>query len=115
MVEWKAVPGEPDALIVTGNIPADEELQVRVAVVVPLAPRVMEAGLKGWQERPAAVRPTLPTKLSVLFRTIVEVADSRTLAAAGGVADTRKSPTWTLADDEWDVVPGDPVPLTVMA
>ncbi len=116
VIEWRAVPGEPEALIITGNVPADKELQVRVAVVVPLAPRVMaEAGLKGWQERPAAVRPTLPAKLNVLFRTMVEVADSRTLTAAGEVADTRKSPTWTLADDECDVVPGDPVPLTVMA
>ncbi len=116
LVEWKAVPGEPEALIVTGKVPADEELHVRVAVVVALAPRVMvEAGLKGWQERPAAVRPTLPAKLNVLFRTMVEVADSRTFTAAGEVADTRKSPTWTVADDEWDVVPGDPEPLTVIA
>ncbi len=100
-VEWKAVPGEPEALIVTGKVPGDEELQVRAAVVVPLVPRVMmEAGLKDWQERPAAVRPTLPAKLNVLFRRMVEVADSRTLTAAGEVADTRKSPTWTLADDE---------------
>jgi hypothetical protein len=58
---------------------------------------------------------TEPAKLKVLVReTPTETPVWPTLRLAP-VALIVKSPTWTVADAEWEAVPGEPAPLTLTA
>jgi len=94
--EWDAVPGEPTALTFTAKVPAVGEVHDSKEVPVPLAVNGTFGGLGGWQVRPpegVAVRATLPAKLKVLVRVIVEVIDVPEFPV-GNVALVRKSPTW---------------------
>jgi hypothetical protein len=57
----------------------------------------------------------LPAKLNVLVReTPTETPVCPTLRLAP-VAEIVKSPTWTVADAEWEAVPGEPAPETLTA
>jgi len=75
------------------------EVHERLAVPVPFVARETAAeGLNDWHVRPAGtVSPsaTVPTKLNVLVRVIVEEIDEPT-APLGDVALIVKSPTWTV-------------------
>jgi hypothetical protein len=68
--------------------------------------------------RPAGavpVRVMLPAKLNVLVReTPTETPVCPTFRLAP-VAEIVKSPTWTVADAEWEAVPGELAPLTLTA
>jgi len=68
------------------------------------------------QVRPAgrgvSERATVPTKLNVLVRVIVDEIDAPALPL-GLVALIEKSPTWTVELAEWDALPGEPAPVIV--
>ena len=92
------MPGEPVPVIVTGNAPVVVEVQDNEDVTVPFAVSDTGVTVNGLQVRPAgtvSVRPTVPTKLNVLVRVMVEEIDEPG-APLGGVALTEKSPTWTV-------------------
>jgi len=77
-------------------VPAVGVVQERLEVPVPLAVRVTGVGLNGLQVTPAgtvSVRPTVPAKLNVLGRVMVDVIDEPTVPV-GDVALIVKSPTW---------------------
>ncbi len=97
VVEWDAVPGEPVAMIVTVKLPGEDEVQVKVAVVVPLAVRGTLGGMRAPQLRPVgrgvSDNDTLPAKFWTLVRVMVDMADEPTLTLAGDVAEIWKSPT----------------------
>src|SRR5437667_2092018 len=75
------------------------EVHERLAVPVPFVARETAAErLNDWHVRPAGTvspRATVPTKLNVLVRVIVELIDEPT-APLGDVALIVKSPTWTV-------------------
>ena len=75
------------------------EVQLMLAMPVPFAESgTVAVGVKGWQVRPEGTvspRATVPTKLNVLVRVIVEEIDEPT-APLGDVALIVKSPTWTV-------------------
>ena len=79
VVWWDAVPGDPIPVIVTGKLPAEEDVQVNIALLVPFAVSpIMLEGLNGWHERPdgtMSVRDTVPAKLKVLVNVMVDVSD----------------------------------------
>ena len=92
------MPGEPVPVIVTGNAPVVVEVQDNEDVPVPFAVSDTGVTVNGLQVRPAgtvSVRPTVPTKLNVLVRVMVEEIDEPG-APLGGVALIEKSPTWTV-------------------
>ena len=97
--ECDAVPGEPAPAIVTGNMPAEVELQDNDDVPVPFAASDTGVTVNALQVKPAgrgvSERATEPTKLNVLVRVIVELIDEPA-APLGDVALIVKSPTWTV-------------------
>ena len=83
-------------MMVTPYVPAVVELNVHDAATVALA--VMLTGAGHVTVKPVAglvtgVRATVPTKLNVLVRVIVEVIDEP-VVPLGEVALIVKSPTW---------------------
>ncbi len=95
LVVWDAVPGEPLPVIVTVKVPTTGEVHDRLDVPVPFAVRGTLVAVNTLQVRPATVlllSVTVPTKLNLLVRVMVEVAKE----PAGAVADEAemvKSPT----------------------
>jgi hypothetical protein len=85
-------------------------------VPVPFAVSDTGVTVNALQVRPAgrgvSERATVPTKLNVLVRVIVELIDEPVFPL-GDVALMVKSPTWTVEAAEWDAVPGEPAPVTV--
>ncbi len=95
VVVCEAVPGEPDPVIPTLNVLVVVDVHVRLEVPVPLAVRVTGVTVNGLQVSPAgtlSVRETVPAKLNVLVRVIVEVNEEPT-EPVGEVAEIVKSPT----------------------
>jgi hypothetical protein len=115
-VAWEAVPGEPVPVMVTGKVFTVGEVHDNEEVLVPLAASDTGVTVNGLQVKPAgrgvSERATVPTKLNVLVRVIVEEIDEPA-APLGDVALIEKSPTWTVELAEWDAVPGDPAPVIV--
>ncbi len=114
-VEWDAVPGEPFPVMMTVKLAVCEDVQVRLEVPVPLAVNGTLVEVNRLQVRPVTVllvNETVPTKLNVLVRVIVEVA-GEPAGALAAEAVIVKSPTCTTEDAEWDAVPGEPAPVTV--
>jgi hypothetical protein len=102
VVECVAVPGEPAPLIGTGKAPPVDGVHVNEEVPVALAVSETGVTVNGLQVKPAgtiSVRPTVPTKLNVLVRVIVEAIDAPA-TPLGEVALTVKSPTWTVIGTE---------------
>ena len=92
------MPGEPVPVIVTGNAPVVVEVQDNEDVPVPFAVSDTGVTVNGLHVRPAgevSVRPTVPTKLNVLVRVMVEEIDEPG-APLGDAALIEKSPTWTV-------------------
>jgi hypothetical protein len=115
-VEWDAVPGEPAPAIGTEKVPVVDEVQDNEEVPVPLAVSETGVTVNGLHVRPAgrgvSERATVPTKLNVLVRVIVELIDEP-VVPLGDVALIEKSPTWTVELAEWEAVPGKPAPVIV--
>src|SRR5205807_3096284 len=103
VVDWDAVPDEPAPVIVTEKVFAVEEVQDNDDVPVPLAVRDTGVTVNALQVKPegrgVSERATEPTKLNVLVRVMVEVADAPA-APLGDVAPIVKSPTWTVETAE---------------
>jgi len=93
------VPGEPAPAIVTEKVPAVGDVQERLEVPVPLAVNDTGVTVNALQVKPAgrgvSERATVPTKLNVLVRVMVEMIDEPA-APLGDVALIVKSPTWTV-------------------
>ena len=74
------MPGEPAPVIVTEKVFAVEEVQDNDDVPVPLAASDTGVTVSALQVKPAgrgvSERATVPTKLNVLVRVMVEVADA---------------------------------------
>ena len=97
VVEWRATPGEPLAKMVTVKVVVvvTEAVQVRLDEPVPLADNETLVAVSALHLRPVTVllvRATVPTKLLVLSRVIVDVRDAPELPL-GDVAVIVKSPT----------------------
>jgi len=90
------VPGEPAPVIVTEKVFAVEEVQDNDDVPVPFAVSDTGVTVNALQVKPAgrgvSERATVPTKLNVLVRVMVELIDEPA-APLGDVAPTVKSPT----------------------
>jgi len=95
-VECDAVPGEPAPVIVTEKVFAVEEVQDNDDVPVPFAVSDTGVTVNALQVKPAgrgvSERATVPTKLNVLVRVMVELIDEPA-APLGDVALIVKSPT----------------------
>ena len=83
----------------TTNEPVVDEVQERLEVPVPLAVNDTGVTVNALQVKPegrgVSERATVPTKLNVLVRVIVEDIDEPA-APLGDVAPIVKSPTWTV-------------------
>ncbi len=90
------MPGEPVPVIVTVKLPAVDEVQDNDDVPVPLAVSDTGVTVNALQVKPAgrgvSERETVPTKLNVLVRVIVELIDEP-VTPLGDVAVIVKSPT----------------------
>ena len=90
------MPGEPAPVIVTEKVFAVEEVQDNDDVPVPFAVSDTGVTVNALQVKPAgrgvSERATVPTKLNVLVRVMVELIDEPA-APLGDVAPTVKSPT----------------------
>jgi len=102
-VECDAVPGEPAPAIVTEKVPVVGEEQDNDDVPVPFAVRDTGVTVNALQVKPegrgVSERATVPTKLNVLVRVMVELIDEPA-APLGDVAPIVKSPTWTVETAE---------------
>lgn len=102
------VPEDFVAVIVTVNVPADDDEQLRVAVpelvtvLGVIAPQVKPEGT-------VSVRLTVPVKPLTADTVIVEVADAVASTAAGELAEIVKSVSTKVAVAECDTVPLVPV------
>jgi hypothetical protein len=98
-VVWcDAVPGEPVPVMVTEKVPAVSEVQERLELPVPLAANDTGVTMNGLHVGPVGTvspRATVPTKLKVLVKLIVELIDVP-VAPLGEVELMEKSPTWTV-------------------
>ncbi len=103
VVGWEAVPGEPVPVMVTEKAPAVGDVHERLVVPVPFAVRDTGVTVNALQVKPAgrgvSERATVPTKLNVLVRVIVELIDEP-VVPLGDVALIAKSPTWTVDNAE---------------
>jgi hypothetical protein len=103
-------------VIVTVNVPAVGEVQDNDDVPVLLAVSETGVTVNGLQVRPAgrgvSERATVPAKLNVLVRVIVELIDEP-VTPLGDVALIEKSPTWTVDTAACEAVPGEPAPVIV--
>jgi hypothetical protein len=96
------------------KVPAVGEVHDNDEVPVPFAVRETGVTVNGLHVRPAgrgvSERATVPTKLNVLVRVIVEEIDVPA-EPLGEVALIVKSPTWTTTGlAVWEAVPGEPAP-----
>ena len=86
-------------MIVTENAPAVGDVQERLEVPVPFAVNDTGVTVNALHVKPAgsgvSERATVPAKLNVLVRVIVEEIDEP-VAPLGDVALIVKSPTWTV-------------------
>jgi hypothetical protein len=102
--------------MVTVNAPAVGEVHDNEDVPVPFAVSDTGVTVNALQDRPAgrgvSERATVPAKLNVLVRVIVEVIDEP-VAPLGDVALIEKSPTWTVDAAAWEEAPGEPAPVIV--
>ncbi len=92
---WDAVPGVPFPVMTTVKLPVVVEVQITLELPVPLAVKGTLVAVNGLQERlegTVSLRATVPAKLNVLVRVIVDVSDAPTLPL-GDVALMVKSPT----------------------
>jgi hypothetical protein len=102
-------------MMVTEKALADGEVHDSDEALVPLATSDTGVTVNGLHVSPAgtvSVSATVPTKLNVLVRVMVEVADEPA-APLGDVALIVKSPTWTVDATECEAVPGEPAPVIV--
>ena len=86
-------------MIVTENVPVVGEVQDNEEVPVPLAVNDTGVTVNALQVKPegrgVSDKATVPTKLNVLVRVIVDEIDEPA-APLGDVALIEKSPTWTV-------------------